>query len=58
MPCFAGKYFENNIRLNVYNLKKNLERLYEPVNKSRWSMSPATVNAYYTPTKNQVVFPG
>jgi membrane metallo-endopeptidase-like protein 1 len=50
-------YFDNNKRINIYNLKKNLERLDQPVNKTRWSMSPPTVNAYYTPTKNQVVFP-
>jgi neprilysin len=51
------QYFENNLRLNTYNLKKNLERLDQTVNRTRWSMSPPTVNAYYTPTKNQVVFP-
>lgn len=53
----SNQYFENNLLLNIYNLKKNLERIDQPVNKSRWSMSPPTVNAYYTPTKNQVVFP-
>lgn len=53
----SNQYFENNLRLNIYNLKKNLERIDQPVNKTRWSMSPPTVNAYYTPTKNQVVFP-
>lgn len=53
----ANQYFDNNLRLNIYNLKKNLERIDQPVNKTRWSMSPPTVNAYYTPTKNQVVFP-
>lgn len=51
------QYFENNLKLNTYNLRKNLERIDQPVNKTRWSMSPPTVNAYYTPTKNQVVFP-
>ncbi|XP_070502213.1 endothelin-converting enzyme homolog isoform X4 [Chironomus tepperi] len=51
------QYFDNNLKINTYNLKKNLERLDQPVNKTRWSMSPPTVNAYYTPTKNQVVFP-
>lgn len=50
----AKQYFENNLKLNIYNLRKNLERLDMPVNKTRWSMSPPTVNAYYTPTKNQV----
>lgn len=50
-------YFENNVRLNVFNLRKNLEKLDQPVNKTRWGMTPPTVNAYYTPTKNQIVFP-
>ncbi|XP_066996850.2 endothelin-converting enzyme homolog [Anabrus simplex] len=51
------QYFQNNIRVNLYNLKKNLEKLDQPVNKTRWGMTPPTVNAYYTPTKNQIVFP-
>lgn len=44
-------------RVNMYNLKMNLEKLDQPVNKTRWGMTPPTVNAYYTPTKNQIVFP-
>lgn len=52
-----GKYFENNIRVNQYNLLRNLERLDQPVNRTLWSMTPPTVNAYYTPAKNQIVFP-
>ncbi|KAK4877932.1 hypothetical protein RN001_010438 [Aquatica leii] len=51
------EYFENNIKINFYALRKNLEKINEPVNKTTWSMSPPTVNAYYTPTKNQMVFP-
>ncbi|CAG9770030.1 unnamed protein product [Ceutorhynchus assimilis] len=50
-------YFENNVNINFYNLRKNLEKINEPVNKTTWSMVPSTVNAYYTPTKNQMVFP-
>ncbi|KAJ8916510.1 hypothetical protein NQ315_000152 [Exocentrus adspersus] len=50
-------YFENNININYFNLKKMLEKINEPVNKTTWSMAPSTVNAYYTPTKNQMVFP-
>lgn len=50
-------YFDNNIAINQYNLRKNLEKLDQPVNKTRWGMTPPTVNAYYTPTKNQIVFP-
>lgn len=51
------EYFENNLRVNLFNLKENLELLDRPVNKTKWSMTPPTVNAYYTPTKNQIVFP-
>uniref|UniRef100_A0A182MER4 Uncharacterized protein n=1 Tax=Anopheles culicifacies TaxID=139723 RepID=A0A182MER4_9DIPT len=50
-------YFDNNMNYNIYSLKKNLEKLDQPVNKTKWGMTPPTVNAYYTPTKNQIVFP-
>lgn len=52
-----NEYFQNNIRVNKYNLRKNLEKLDRPVNKTTWIMTPPTVNAYYWPTKNQMVFP-
>lgn len=52
-----NEYFMNNLRVNKYNLKKNLEKLDQPVNKTTWIMPPSTVNAYYTPSKNQIVFP-
>lgn len=52
-----SKYFKNNLNLNFYNLKRNLEELDKPVNKTQWGMTPPTVNAYYTATKNQIVFP-
>ncbi|XP_046387959.1 endothelin-converting enzyme homolog isoform X2 [Ischnura elegans] len=51
------EYFDNNIRVIQYNFKKNLEKLDQVVNKTRWVMTPSAVNAYYTPTENQVVFP-
>lgn len=50
-------YFENSLNINSFNLKKNLEKINEPVNKTAWSMPPSAVNAYYTPTKNQMVIP-
>ncbi|RZF31949.1 hypothetical protein LSTR_LSTR012419 [Laodelphax striatellus] len=51
------EYFTNNLNANLYNMKRNLQKLGQPVNKTRWNMSPPTVNAYYTPTRNQIVFP-
>ncbi|KAI5749978.1 hypothetical protein M8J76_011853 [Diaphorina citri] len=51
------EYFQNNIRAGMHSLKNLLRKLDQPVNKTKWSMTPPTVNAYYTPTKNQIVFP-
>ncbi|KAL0859570.1 hypothetical protein ABMA27_010711 [Loxostege sticticalis] len=53
----ANEYFDNNIAFNVFSLKNDLKKLDQPVNKTKWGMTPSTVNAYYTPTKNQIVFP-
>ncbi|XP_038219247.1 endothelin-converting enzyme homolog [Zerene cesonia] len=52
-----NEYFENNIAYNTFSLKHDLRKLDQPVNKTKWGMTPSTVNAYYTPTKNQIVFP-
>lgn len=52
-----NEYFENNIAFNLFSLKNDLIKLDKPVNKTKWGMTPSTVNAYYTPTKNQIVFP-
>lgn len=53
-----NNYFDNNIKINMFNLRNNLEKLDEPVNKTKWGMpTVTTVNAYYAPSKNQIVFP-
>lgn len=52
-----NQYFLNNILVNKFALIRNLQKIDKPANKSEWEMSPPTVNAYYTPTKNQIVFP-
>lgn len=50
-------YFGNNVRFNKFSLEENLSELGKPVKRDRWGMTPQTINAYYTPTKNQIVFP-
>ena len=37
--------------------KKNLQKLHDPIHKWEWGMTPQTVNAYYNPTQNEIVFP-
>ena len=53
----GGSYFENSRNLAKWNFKKDIEKLNKPVDKTEWGMSPQTVNAYYNPSYNEIVFP-
>ena len=53
----GGSYFDNARNLNKWNFKKGVEKLHKPVDKTEWGMSPQTVNAYYNPSYNEIVFP-
>jgi putative endopeptidase len=56
-PKNGGTYFENSKEFAKWSHKKNIERLGKPVDKDEWGMSPQTVNAYFNPTNNEIVFP-
>ena len=47
----------NMQRSNMFVYEKNLARQGGPVDKSEWGMTPQTVNAYYNPPLNEIVFP-
>ena len=51
------KYFENVVSARENNYNFELSQLGKPVDKSLWYMTPPTVNAYYNPTTNEIVFP-
>ncbi|UUF15498.1 MULTISPECIES: M13 family metallopeptidase [Flavobacterium] len=53
----GGSYFENSKSLAIWNFKKGIAKLNKPVDKTEWGMSPQTVNAYYNPSYNEIVFP-
>lgn len=53
----GNSYFENMIAVSKWGFKKNIEEIGEPVDKSEWGMSPQTVNAYFNPLFNEIVFP-
>ncbi len=40
-----------------FEVKRNLDKLGKPVDKSEWGMTPPTVNAYYSPAQNNINFP-
>ena len=50
-------YFDAMISVAAYEFAENIAEIGEPVDKSKWYMSPQTVNAYYNPPYNEIVFP-
>jgi putative endopeptidase len=50
-------YYKNIKRANIWASKVDLEKIGKPVDKTEWEMSPQTVNAYYNPNGNEIVFP-
>jgi len=53
----SNSYFENIAAVNKWTLAQNLADFDEPVDKTKWGMSPQTVNAYFNPLANEIVFP-
>lgn len=47
----------NMRRAHEFELKRNFNKLGKPVDKAEWFMTPQTVNAYYNPGLNEIVFP-
>lgn len=50
-------YVLNILAARQFNIRRNLEEIGEPVDRDKWFMSPQTVNAYYSPSMNEIVFP-
>lgn len=50
-------YFANVRAASAFEAKRNRDKLGQPVDKGEWGMTPPTVNAYFQPTANQIVFP-
>ena len=53
----GGTYFENALNVSKWNYKKNMAKLGKEVDRTEWGMSPQTVNAYFNPVNNEIVFP-
>ncbi|CTP85923.1 metallopeptidase [Xanthomonas translucens pv. arrhenatheri LMG 727] len=50
-------YLDNVRAATAFNYKYNLSKIGKPVDKTEWGMTPQTVNAYYNPLQNEIVFP-
>jgi putative endopeptidase len=52
-----GDAFGNSVRALVFEWRRQVARIDLPTDRDEWRMTPQTVNAYYNPTFNEVVFP-
>jgi putative endopeptidase len=52
-----GAYYNNLVNATSFEAARNLGKIGKPVDKTEWGMTPPTVNAYYNPTINEIVFP-
>ena len=53
----ADDLFGNLKRAAEFEFLEAVEKLTKKVDRKKWAMSPQTVNAYFSPTKNEIVFP-
>lgn len=50
-------YVQNYMRANTYTFKEMVAKLGKPIDRTEWGMTPPTINAYYNPSMNEIVFP-
>ncbi len=52
-----GPYVGNLMRARLFDLHHDIDQIGKPVDRTEWGMTPPTVNAYYNPSMNEIVFP-
>jgi len=52
-----SSYFENVRHAVEFDIQYDIRKIGKQVDKTEWGMTPPTVNAYYSPTRNEIVFP-
>lgn len=57
MEISEQAFFQNLRHASKWGYKENIAQIGKPVDRSRWGMTPPTVNAYYSPVMNEIVFP-
>lgn len=56
-PQNGGTYYGNLQKVSAWQYNRSLDKVGKPVDKTEWGMSPQTVNAYYSGSNNEIVFP-
>ncbi|KAF3386548.1 Endothelin-converting enzyme 1 [Penicillium rolfsii] len=57
LDVFNDKFFENKLAMAKFDLQNEWSKLGKPTNRDEWDMTAPTVNAYYNPPGNEIVFP-
>ena len=52
-----GDLWGNVVRAREFEYQRNINKLGKPVDRTEWGMTPQTINAYYNPRMNEIVFP-
>ncbi|SMB84265.1 Endothelin-converting enzyme 1 [Hymenobacter roseosalivarius DSM 11622] len=50
-------YLQNVLNARKWNYQQNVQKYGQPIDRNEWSMTPPTINAYYNPPMNEIVFP-
>jgi putative endopeptidase len=50
-------YYGNVAAASAFNYRWELDKIGKPVDKTEWGLTPQTINAYYDPQRNEIVFP-
>ncbi len=53
----ADSFYQNMKNASIWAYRDNINQIGKPVDRSKWGMTPPTVNAYYNATMNEIVFP-
>ncbi|MDO5616771.1 MAG: M13 family metallopeptidase, partial [Cruoricaptor ignavus] len=56
-PKDGGTLYGNMQNVTAWAYQRSLDKVGKPVDKNEWGMPPQTVNAYYSPSNNEIVFP-
>jgi len=57
LTIVRGDAIGNSHRANTFEFHRQLNKIGKPLDKTEWSMTPPTVNAYYNPLENNINFP-
>jgi putative endopeptidase len=53
----SGPFVLNQMRANIFETRRTMAKVGRPTDRTEWGMSPPTVNAYYSASTNEIVFP-